>query len=196
MSEHQTETSQTEQPIRRSHNGVVIKSVLAVVGMLAFVFVGLVPMYNLICEWTGITGRTTEASAVQEFVIAEDRPIKVQFLASNNADMPWEFKPMVKQVTAKPGELVQVSFYARNTTRRAMTAQAIPSLAPFESTPYFHKTECFCFNQQPLAAGEDVEMGLVFQIDPDLPDWVKTISLSYTLYDVTEKQEVASASTH
>lgn len=187
MSEHQTETEKG-----KGHHSVVVKSLLVVVGMLAFVFVGLVPMYNLICEWTGITGRTNEASEVQSFVVAEDRPIKVQLLATNNADMPWEFRPMIKQVTAKPGELVQVNFYARNTTRRDMIAQAIPSLSPFESTPYFHKTECFCFNQQPLAAGEEVEMGLVFQIDPDLPDWVKTISLSYTLYDITEQQEVAS----
>ena len=188
MSAHRNDSER-----RTSHHSVVVKSLLVAVGMLAFVFVGLVPMYNLICEWTGITGRTKAASEVQNFVVAEDRPIKVQFLATNNADMPWEFRPMVKQVTAKPGELVQVNFYARNRTRRDMTAQAIPSLAPFESTPYFHKTECFCFNQQPLAAGEEVEMGLVFQIDPDLPDWVRTISLSYTLYDITEQQEVASA---
>lgn len=183
---------QTEQQPRKKHNHVVVKSLIAVVGMWVFVFVGLVPMYNLICEWTGITGRTTKASEVQDFVVAADRPIKVQFRATNNADMPWEFHPMVKQVTVKPGELVQVSYYARNRTSRDMTAQAIPSLAPFESTPYFHKTECFCFNQQPLAAGEEVEMGLVFQIDPELPDWVNTISLSYTLYDITTKQEMAA----
>jgi cytochrome c oxidase assembly protein subunit 11 len=73
-----------------------------------------------------------------------------------------------------------------------MTAQAIPSLSPFEVTPYFHKTECFCFNQQPLTAGAEVEMGLVFQIDPDLPAWVQTISLNYTLYDVSTEQKTAA----
>lgn len=191
MSDTSTENSKAP-----NHNGIVVKSLLAVVGMLAFVFFGLVPMYNLICEWTGITGRTNEASLVQDFEVSADRPIKVQFLASNNADMPWEFRPVVRQVTASPGELVQVAFYARNTTRRDMTAQAIPSLSPFEVTPYFHKTECFCFNQQPLTAGEDTEMGLVFQIDPDLPPWVKTISLSYTLYDVTKQQEMAAVGEH
>lgn len=87
-----------------------------------------------------------------------------------------------------------MAYYARNKTRRDMVAQAIPSLAPFEVTPYFHKTECFCFQQQPLTPGEDVEMGLVFQIDPDLPVWVNTISLSYTLFDVTEQKEVPAVS--
>lgn len=182
---------QTQQP---NHGPIVVKSVLAVAGMVAFVFVGLVPMYNLICEWTGITGRTTEASEVRDYGMVADRPITVQFRATNSADMPWEFRPMVKQVTAQPGELVQVAYYARNKTRRDMVGQAIPSLAPFEVTPYFHKTECFCFQQQPLTPGEEVEMGLVFQIDPDLPAWVNTISLSYTLFDVTEQKKVPAVS--
>lgn len=177
---------------RPSHTRIIVKMVSVVFGMLAFVFVGLVPMYNLICEWTGITGRTNEASLVQDFQVDEQRSIKVQFLANNNADMPWEFRPTVKTITAKPGEVVQVSYFAKNATPRDMTAQAIPSLSPFEVTPYFHKTECFCFNQQPLTAGEDVEMALVFQIDPDLPAWIQTISLSYTLYDVSSEQKSAA----
>jgi len=181
-----------EKQVQPNHARTVIKSLAVVAGMLAFVFVGLVPMYNLICDWTGITGRTNEASLVQDFTIDENREIKVQFLANTNADMPWEFRPTIKTVTSRPGELVQISYFARNGTRRDMTAQAIPSLSPFEVTPYFHKTECFCFNQQPLTAGAEVEMGLVFQIDPDLPAWVQTISLNYTLYDVSTEQKTAA----
>lgn len=178
-------TTQTENN-KPSHVKVVLVSIGVVIGMVLFVFFVLRPMYYLICEWTGVTGSTFEVQEARAFEVQMDRPIKVQFLATNNATMPWQFRPVQTEVIAHPGEVVQVSYFARNSARRDMVAQAIPSLTPFEATNYFLKTECFCFNQQPLAAGEETEMGLVFQIDPDLPDWVKTITLTYSLYDVTE----------
>lgn len=191
MSEPQAQNQELASKIRKS----VTRMVAVTVGMLAFVWFGLVPMYDLICEWTGITGRTTSASEEQMFEVV-DRDIRVQFLARNGAEMPWDFRPVVTHVTAKPGEIVQVDFYARNGTNQDMIGQAIPSLAPFESTPYFHKTACFCFDQQPLAAGEDIKMAMVFQIDPDLPEWIKTINLSYTLYEVPQRrQDLAAART-
>lgn len=177
----------TEQ-IKPSHIKVVVVSAAVVVAMVLFVFFVLRPMYYLICEWTGITGSTFEVVEAKPFEVEYDRPIKVQFTATNNATMPWEFHPQKSEVIAHPGELIQVNYYARNTSRRDMVAQAVPSLTPFEATNYFLKTECFCFNQQPLLAGEETDMGLVFQIDPDLPDWVKTITLTYSLFDVTEAQ--------
>jgi cytochrome c oxidase assembly protein subunit 11 len=67
-----------------------------------------------------------------------------------------------------------------------MTAQAIPSVAPFHAAEYFHKTECFCFEQQQLASGEVIDMPLRFIIDPHLPASVKTLTLSYTLFDITD----------
>jgi cytochrome c oxidase assembly protein subunit 11 len=176
-------TTQTEQ---KSHTKVVAISIAVVIGMVMFVFLVLRPMYYFICEWTGITGSTFDVVEAKPFEIQMDRPIKVQFLATNNATMPWEFKPMQSEVTAYPGQLVQVDYFARNSSHRDMVAQAVPSLTPFEATNYFLKTECFCFNQQPLTAGTETEMGLVFQIDPELPDWVKTITLTYSLFDVTE----------
>lgn len=167
------------------HSRAVGLSIAAVIGMVLFVFFVLRPMYYWICEWTGITGSTFEETEAQSFTVDFDRPIRVQFLAMNNATMAWQFNPLQSEVTAHPGELVQVRYYARNSTGRDMVAQAVPSLAPFEATNYFLKTECFCFNQQPLSAGEETEMGLVFQIDPELPDWVKTITLTYSLFDIT-----------
>lgn len=184
-------TAQNETP--KSHLKIVLTSIAVVVAMVLFVFFVLRPMYYLICEWTGITGSTFETEQAQAFEVQTDRPIKVQFLAMNNATMSWKFRPTQNEVTAYPGELVQVSYFARNSSRRDMVAQAVPSLSPFEATNYFLKTECFCFNQQPLAAGEETEMGLVFQIDPDLPDWVKTITLTYSLFDVTVASGSASA---
>ncbi|MDX1474874.1 MAG: cytochrome c oxidase assembly protein [Reinekea sp.] len=183
----------TEQtPAPKSHLTVVLTSVVVVIGMVMFVFLVLRPMYYLICEWTGITGSQFEVQEARSFEVQMDRPIKVQFLAMNNATMPWQFRPMQREVIAYPGQQVQIAYFARNGSPRDMVAQAVPSLSPYEATNFFIKTECFCFNQQPLAAGEEAEMGLVFQIDPDLPEWVKTISLTYTLFDVTVKEELAA----
>ena len=179
----------TELKKKSPHTKVVALSFATTVGMVLFVFFVLRPMYYLICDWTGITGSSFEVVEAKPFEGQTDRPIKVQFLAMNNSTMPWKFQPMQSQVIAYPGEVVRVAYFARNGSPRDMVAQAVPSLTPFEATNYFLKTECFCFNQQPLASGTETEMGLVFQIDPDLPDWVKTISLTYTLFDVTSSVE-------
>lgn len=184
-----TEQASDNKPV--SHKKVVISSVLVVISMVLFVYFVLRPMYYLICEWTGITGSTFEEVEARSFEVDYDRPIKVQFLAMNNASMPWKFRPIETEVIAYPGEQTSIFYYAKNTSQRDMVAQAIPSLSPFDATNYFLKTECFCFNSQPLAAGEEVDMGLVFQIDPDLPEWVKTISLTYSLFDITESAQLA-----
>ena len=92
-----------------------------------------------------------------------------------------------------PGELNETEFFVRNPVSRMMTAQAVPSVTPFYAAEYLHKTECFCFEQQQLAGGEDLQMPLRFIIDPDLPAEVTTLTLSYTLFDITEQvsQELA-----
>ncbi|HAS23338.1 MAG TPA: cytochrome c oxidase assembly protein, partial [Idiomarina loihiensis] len=76
-------------------------------------------------------------------------------------------------------------FLAGNPTSSNMIAQAIPSVAPAEASLYLNKVECFCFNQQPLAAGAETEMPMQFYLDPDIPDHITTFTLSYTLYDMT-----------
>lgn len=142
-------------------------------------------MYNLFCEVTGLNGKTGDRYTEPVSAIDENRLVTVQFLAVNNADMSWDFKPTQFQVEVHPGEPTAITYFARNNTGLDMVAQAIPSLAPSNAANYFHKTECFCFNRQPLAAGESAELGLQFIVDRDLPPQVKTITLSYTLFDVT-----------
>lgn len=118
----------TAQPeTTKSHVRVVAVSVAVVIGMVAFVFLVLRPMYYLICEWTGITGSQFDVVEARAFEVQMDRPIKVQFLAMNNATMPWQFRPMQTEVTAHPGELIRISYFARNSSGRDMVAQAIPS---------------------------------------------------------------------
>lgn len=172
---------------KSQHKSTVIKSLMAVVGMFAFGF-ALVPLYDVFCDITGLNGKTggRYEAAVDTLQVDENRQVKVQFITHNNENMPWEFKPVKHEIRVHPGELVQVDFYARNATPNAMMAQAVPSLSPSLGTDYFHKTECFCFNQQKLEAGEDVLMPLIFTVDAALPKELSVLTLSYTLFDQTQ----------
>ena len=115
------------------------------------------------------------------------RTVKVQFLARNNDGMVWEFQPESKIIRVHPGELQQTVFQARNVAHHDMVGQAIPSISPSRAAAYFNKTECFCFNQQALDAGKSADLPLRFIVDQDLPRDISTITLSYTLFDVTER---------
>jgi cytochrome c oxidase assembly protein subunit 11 len=44
-----------------------------------------------------------------------------------------------------------------------------------------------------LAAGKSAELGLSFIVDVDIPKHIKTITLSYTLFDITTTQKAAVA---
>lgn len=172
----------------KSVNKTVGSLLVVVAAMFAFVFVVMVPLYNVLCDVLGINGKT--ATVAYEAVKAEvdtSRTIKVQFIARNNDGMPWEFRPEVKVLRVHPGELKGTTFFAKNPDDAAMVAQAIPSIVPARAAAYFNKTECFCFNQQPLEGGGVADMPLQFVIDQDLPKDITTITLSYTLFDVTPK---------
>lgn len=177
------------KPVPQRTNARVIGWCLAsVAGMFAFGF-ALVPLYDVFCDITGINGKTSGRYESTEPSAADmNRTIKVQFLAQNGPEMPWVFRPVDRSVEVHPGEPTTVNFYAENPTSRDMVGQAVPSLSPSEGTLYFHKTECFCFNQQPLAAGQSTEMPLVFIVDQDLPSHITKLTLSYTLYDQGEPQ--------
>jgi len=162
--------------------------------VVALVMVGfgyaMVPMYKSICEALGINvlslserdvpGNSNATPANTQ--IDTSRTITVEFDA--NASGPWDFKPAKRYVDVHPGELTTVMYEFRNAQNRTMAAQAIPSYAPKQATPYFNKLECFCFNQYTLAAGESKQWPVVFVIDPKLPKDVKTITLSYTFFEV------------
>ena len=94
---------------------------------------------------------------------------------------------MVSSIQVHPGEMAQVVYEVVNTQSRAMEAQAIPSYAPQEAAAHFRKLECFCFKQQTLAPNELRQMPVSFYIDPALPKNVKTITLSYTFFEVGAK---------
>jgi cytochrome c oxidase assembly protein subunit 11 len=176
--------------IRISANPVVdtvSKLVVTAVVMFAFVFVVMVPLYDVLCDALGINGKTNgEAYTSVAAQVDEAREITVQFVAMNNEGMPWEFGPTTRVMKVNPGAVNDTVFLARNPLPRAMVAQAIPSVSPARAAAYFHKTECFCFNQQPLDGESSAEMPLQFIVDTDLPRDIKTITLAYTIFDVTD----------
>ena len=164
---------------------------LAVVASLMFAFgYALVPLYKAICEMTGLNVLAlneqvvsgTKSSAPTNSQVDTSRSITVEFDA--NARGPWEFKPAQRSLQVHPGELATVIYEFQNVQNRRMSAQAIPSYAPQQAGLYFNKLECFCFNQYTLEPGERRSWPVAFVIDPKLSKDVKTITLSYTFFEV------------
>jgi cytochrome c oxidase assembly protein subunit 11 len=177
---------------KNSQNGksigkTVVKSAVGAVVMFAFAVFVMPPLYDLFCEVTGIGDKTASKFEGTVSAIDESRTVKVQFIATNEATMPWDFEPNIFEVEVHPGEATRITYFAKNRTRRNMVAQAIPNIVPTSAVKYFHKTECFCFDQQPLQAGEEANMPLVFIVDRDLPKAINTITLSYSIFDVTDR---------
>lgn len=158
-----------------------------VVGMFVFAVWVMPPLYDVFCEVTGLNGKTGDRYQPVAAAVDTSRRVTVQFLATNNEGMPWAFQPQLPSIEVHPGEEMEIRYLARNPTVNPMVGQAIPSVVPFKAAAYFHKTECFCFNQQVLGGGEEAELPLRFIVDQDIPAQVKTITLSYTLFDVTER---------
>ena len=170
-----------------ANNKMVIKLVVIVFGMFGFGF-ALVPLYDVFCDVTGINGKTENTAAVYESVeIDENREITVEFITRTNTGMPWEFRAQTSRMKVHPGELNTVSFYVRNPASNNMMAQAIPSVSPGMAALYLNKTECFCFNQQPLSAGAEAYMPMQFYVDPQLPEDISYFTVQYTLFDVTAR---------
>ena len=174
-------------PRRAAADNHAILRKLVVVAALMFGFGwALIPLYRKICEVTGInilTGKDPAAERrARNTQVDTSRTIVVEFDA--NRQGPWRFKPLVNHVTVHPGELVHVDYDLVNLESRAMAGQAIPSYAPMIAARYFQKLECFCFEQQVLAAGETRRFPVVFFVDPELPKDVTQITLSYSFFEV------------
>lgn len=171
---------------------MVIKLAVIVCGMFLFGY-ALVPLYRAICEMTGIN--VLALSDQQTGVTAPRLPTNTQVDLSRiitvefdaNARGLWHFKPAQSTIQVHPGELTTVMYEFQNTQDRTMSAQAIPSYAPAQAGPYFNKLECFCFNQYTLSPGEKKQWPVAFIIDPKLSKDVKTITLSYTFFEVGGK---------
>lgn len=178
---------------------LIIRLLLATTLMFGFSF-ALVPLYEVFCDLTGLNGKMSLTPAVDNSLVnssetllatkdttptKEGSPVHVQFIAVNNHSVSWDFKPNLINTVMYRGDIINTSYYARNTTARPMTVQAVPSVAPGKASPYIKKFECFCFERQTLESQTETDMALRFVLSEDLPEDIGQITLSYTLFDVS-----------
>jgi cytochrome c oxidase assembly protein subunit 11 len=168
--------------LQQENRTLVGRLLILAVAMFGFGF-ALVPLYDVFCEITGFGGRTnTEAVAVVETPDIS-REIRIEFMTTVNSYAPFEFAADADSMTVHPGKMYFATFTAKNLTESDKIAMAVPSVAPIAAAEHFVKIECFCFNSQEFAASEERAMPLQFIVDPDLPDYVDTITLQYTFFD-------------
>ena len=103
---------------------------------------------------------------------------------------------MEPKLVVRPGEMRTTTFYVRNRLHKAVTGQAVPSVSPGQAALYLKKIECFCFEQQELQAGGEMEMGLSFYIDPDLPANIHELTLAYTMFYVGDVEHSHAVDNH
>ena len=159
---------------------------IALVSAGSFVFAfSMVPLYRIACEKVfGIKLEQGPADAARVAGMDDSiaHTITVEFDGTVNSKLPWDFEPRQLTMQVQPGRTYEASYVARNTSDHPIVGNAAPSVAPSVASTYFQKTECFCFTEQLLQAGEEREMPVRFVVDPSLPDHVTTITLSYTFF--------------
>lgn len=158
----------------------------AVAGMFAFAFL-LTPLYEVFCELTGLdserlTRATPASGAAVAAEIDEDRTVTVEFLTNTMNPAAWEFQPGDLSIEVTPGRTAETVFYAENLLPHDVISVTRPSVRPLEAAGHVSKQVCFCFEEQPFAAGEERELAVRFTIDPELPAHVETVTLAYTLF--------------
>ncbi|CCQ12719.1 Cytochrome oxidase biogenesis protein Cox11-CtaG,copper delivery to Cox1 [Pseudoalteromonas luteoviolacea B = ATCC 29581] len=173
------------------HSALLKKLIIACLAMFAFAF-ALVPLYDVFCQVTGLNGKPSLEVAKASSRVDENRLVDVSFTTHAQQGAPFDVSAEQFKVTVKPGEVTKVAFSAANLSQQARVMQAIPSVSPGIASKYLHKMACFCFNQQPMKAGEKQDFELMFYVDTALPSEIEELTLSYTLFDITEQsQQVA-----
>ena len=166
---------------RQKNHKTARRLVLVAVGMFGFGF-ALWPLYNVLCQVTGLGGRAIQVSGNNDQAVASERVVSIRFDATVNSSLPWVFHAREKVDEYQLGVPSKAVYLAMNPDSESITGQATYNVAPPEAALYFVKTECFCFTEQTLAASESREMPVYFYVKSDLPEHIKDITLSYTFY--------------
>jgi len=162
-----------------------LKLAAVAAGMFVFGY-ALVPLYDVICEVTGLNGKPGRAEAKVADQPDMSRWVTVEFTGQSMSGLPWEFRPAQKSIRVRPGVLSEAVYEVRNTASEAITGQAVPSVAPSKAASQLKKIECFCFTQQTLAAGESRRMPVKFVVDPSLSRDISTVTLSYAFFNASQ----------
>jgi cytochrome c oxidase assembly protein subunit 11 len=191
-----TEPPQTTSSQRS--NRVVVGTCLAFVGGMVGMAYAAVPLYDMFCRVTGYNGTTQRVEQASDVIL--DEKVKVTFDANTSGGLPWEFKPVQRDIDIRIGETVQVMYKAKNLSSKPTTGQATFNVTPMQAGAYFNKVQCFCFTETTLQPGEEMEMPVVFFVDPDMVKAVetkdiKTLTLSYTFYPREPSKPVAQVKT-
>ncbi len=168
----------------RANRRLIARLVLLVFAMFGFGF-ALVPLYDVFCEITGLNGKTgiADARSIRAADVDTSRMVTVEFTGNTANGLPWEFRPQVSSMQVRPGEVAAAVYIARNTAGRPIVGRAIPSVTPGKAAAHFKKTECFCFTEQTLQAGETKAMPVRFVVEHDLPRDIRTVTLSYAFFN-------------
>lgn len=179
------------QAPRRSNTSLACALLALVAGMVMLSFAA-VPLYRLFCQVTGFGGTPMQADAAPGTL--GSRPVTVDFNADTDPHLPWEFTSMQRNVELIPGKQTLVFFTAANRSHAPVSGTAVFNVTPHKAAPYFQKLECFCYEEQRLAPGEEVVMPVSFFIDPEIENDpqtkdVHTITLSYTFFKTKQPTE-------
>ena len=200
-----------DNTLQQKNTKLIWTLIAVVIGMFAFATLIMPPLYDAFCDWTGLNGKVELKSAAAPEVksdnpylvstetaeaqaaLAETTPavaareVRVQFIAKADRSIPWDFKPVNNGINVVPGKASNIQFEVTNLTKTGMTGRAVPSVTPAQATPYLRKMECFCFQEQHLEAGQTKLMPLQFYFTEELPEDIKEVTLSYTLYNMEKK---------
>ena len=155
-----------------------------------------VPLYDAFCRLTGFGGtpRSVTLSAVPghgaPIILA--REMEIRFDANIAPDLPWHFAPNASKLVVKVGDIFTTSYRARNLSNEDVIGRATFNVVPEQAAYYFSKIQCFCFQEQKLKAGQEVDMPITFFVDPDIAkdshlDDIKSMTLSYTFHAVAQE---------
>lgn len=177
-------------------NARVALSAAGLVAFMGAMSFAAVPFYTWFCRVTGFGG--TPSVSDGSGVAATDETVVVRFEASTERGMPWDFRPVVREMEVRVGESNLVFYEAYNPTDRPVAGQASFNVVPYAAGGYFAKVECFCFTEQILAPGETVQMPVSFYVDPAILDdpegrLVREITLGYTFYEIEMPEGEAQA---
>jgi len=177
-------------PLATRNRRVGLIALLVAVGMLGLGYAS-VPLYRLFCQVTGLNGTTqvaSEAEADDAAARSAGAPtISIRFDANTDRDMPWEFRPQQVTDTVQIGQRDMAIFVARNLSSVPVTGRASFNVEPEQAGAYFSKIQCFCFTEQILRPGQQVNMPVLYYVDPKALDdpnmkGVEQITLSYTFH--------------
>ena len=173
-----------EPQAKISNRSLTVRLLIFAIGMFAFGFLVLPPLYDVFCDITGFGGRTNTSALAAVEQPDLTRTVRIEFVTTVNEYAPWTFSADVDSMEVHPGKMYFATFSATNRSAKQLVGQAVPSIAPVTANEYFQKIECFCFSSQEFAANEKRALPLQFIVDPELPDYVDTITLSYTLFNI------------